>query len=232
MSHRAAKTVVATVLAALLSVALPGCMAGVQIGSRLLGVPSDGDPDLDGTGWLHTRSGVALTDVVQVDGEPYIPSFEAVPSLGIGWSWRVATFDFGGHIEHFPGGPTQTLDGRPVRLGGQSMVAGSIRWRFIDRRWGGFYLRFNPGLGIFGTTETLRGAIAERQGRAPRGIAKAGAGFAYSAAAGLFANLADWLVLQVDAGASGLHGALTVDGESQRYERYRGLIRAGLEWRL
>jgi hypothetical protein len=36
----------------------------------------------------------------------------------------------------------------------------------------------------------------------------------------------------MDVASAGTYGTLTVDGDSQTYQRYRGLVRAGLEWRL
>jgi hypothetical protein len=229
MRPRSARFVV---LVALTTGALSGCAAGLQIGSQLLSVPTDNDPELDGTGWLTTHTGASFADVLQVSGEPYVPGLDPIPVFGVGWSWRVATFDFGAVIEHIPGLRGAMLDGRPVRLGEQVLVAGTVRWRFVDRRWGGFFVRVSPGLGVFGTTETLRGAIAERQGRVPDAVDDTGVGFMYSADVGFFAMLSDELILQLVAGAMGTHGSLMVEGEAQDYERYRGLVRLGLEWRL
>lgn len=232
MICRAARTVVILAPAALLLVALPGCGGSLHAASRSSDIAPDTDPKDDHKGWLHTRTGVSLVDVIQIDGEFYHPSYDVVPTLGIGCSWRVEGFDFGAIIEHLPGGTSHRQDGTSVHLGDQALIAGSLRWRFVDRPWGGFYMLFNPGLGIYDTTESLRDAITERQASAPRDIASTGVGFSYSTQLGFFAVLVDGLVLQMDVATAGTYGTVTVDGDSQVYQRYRGLVRAGLEWRL
>ncbi len=220
-------------LIALLLSMLTGCASGAQAVTHLLTMPPRHDPDLDRTGWLTTRTGITFTDHVQLDGDPYLPSLEPTPTFGIGWTWRFHTLDIGAVIEHVPGAHTRTLDGEKLRLGDQAMIAASLRWRFIDQRWGGFYLRGSPGLGVFGTTETLRGAIAQRQALSnPGEVGRAGVGFSYSLETGFFLMLTEQVVLQIDVGVLGLLGSLEVAGQHQSYERYRGLVRAGLEWRL
>ena len=222
---------------------MSGCLTGIQVGSRLLGAAANDTAEepseLDGTGWLVTRGGAAFLDGVTLEGEPQLPSDALVPVFSVGGAYRVATLDFGGLIEHIPGGRTTTLnadaeaDGLPMRLGDQVVVAGSVRWRFVDRQWGGFYVRFSPGLGVFGTTETFRQAVADREtGLSASDIASAGVGFSYSADLGFFALLSDWLILQVEVAGVGTHGTLTVQDEPRDYERFRGLVRAGFEWRL
>ena len=180
MNHRPVMAALVAALVSVLAIPSTGCAGGAQLATHVLSTPPNPDPELDRSGWLTTRAGVSFTDHVEIAGEPYIPSFDPAPTFGIGWTWRFYTFDFGAVIEHTPGARSATLDGESIRLGEQAMVAASLRWRYIDRRWGGFFLRGSPGLGFFGTTETLRGAVAERHQLHPSEVGRAGVGFSFS----------------------------------------------------
>ncbi len=213
---------------------LGGCApSGLQLLNVLNRLPPpDNDPSLDGTGWLTTRAGLSYADHVQIAGRPYIPNFDPLPVFGVGWTWRVGTFDFGGLVEHLPGATSESLDGRSIRLGSHVTISTAARWRFIDQRWGAIYVRFTPGLTVFGTTDSLRGAVALNEGVSPHDVAHAGVGFGYSADLGLLILLSDHVGLHIDGGLVGSHGALKIADRDQGYARYRGLVRVGLEWRL
>ena len=232
MTRRSLMAILVIASLSVLVAPLAGCVGGAQLATQALTTPPDHDPDLDRTGWLTTRAGVSFTDHVEVGGEPYIPSFDPAPTFGIGWTWRFYTFDFGAMIEHMPGARSETVDGESIRMGDQASVAASLRWRYIDRRWGGFYLRGSPGLGLFGTTETLRGAIAQRHELHPGDIGRAGVGFSFSVDTGFFITLSDEALIAIDIGVLGTLGALKVGETDESYRRYRGFVRAGVEWRL
>jgi len=108
----------------------------------------------------------------------------------------------------------------------------SFRYRFVTKPWGGFYASINPGLGVFMTTETLRGAIALTEGVRPEEVAPLGLGFNVTTSTGFFTRLSETLQFVIDVSASTTLGVLELDGEQSAYERYRARFRAGLEWRL
>lgn len=232
MRHHLARTIALRAPIALLLVAISGHGLDAQAATQAADAVAAQAASDDRGGRLYTRTGVSVVDVVELDGDYYEPSFGVVPTFGVGWSWRVATFDFGLQVDHLPGKKSPRQAGPSVHLGDQVMAAGVIRWRFVDRPWGGFFLLVSPGLALSETTESFRDAIADRQAVAPGDIDQTAVGFTYAAEIGFLAVLADGLVFQMALASVGTHGTLTVGDESQSYERYRGLVRAGLEWHL
>ena len=190
------------------------------------------DVDADETGWLNASVGVAVGDVLHLNSKTYRPGFDPVPTLSVGWAWRLSAFDLGLCVEHVPGAHSSTFEGQPTRLGDQIGVMASFRYRFITKPWGGFYASINPGLGVFMTTETLRGAIALIEGVRPEEVAPLGLGFNVTTSTGFFTRLSETLQFVIDVSASTTLGVLELDGEQSAYERYRARFRAGLEWRL
>ncbi len=207
--------------------------SGAALGNEAHATSLDAADTLDETGWLSASTGMLVVDAVEVGDEQYIPGFDPVPALTIGWSWRIWSFDLGAVVAHLPGSRSSTIDDLPLRFGDQVMIAAMIRSRFFERAWGGFYSRFSPGVGIYSTTETFRGAVAQREGlAAPSDVAEVGMGLSYLLSSGCFVKLSTRTFFTVELGVVGTIGKLELDGEREDYERYRGFARAGLEWRL
>jgi hypothetical protein len=97
--------------------------------------------------------------------------------------------------------------------------------------WGGFYVTASPGLGVFMTTETLRGAVALAEGVTPQEVASHGLGLSFQSSSGFFTRLSETLQFFVEVGVYTTFGTLDIAGEGIDYERYRARFRAGLEWR-
>jgi hypothetical protein len=190
------------------------------------------EEDPDETGWLKASVGLSIGDTISINSRPYRPGFDPAPTFSVGWSWRVASFDVGLSVEHVPGANSSTFEGQPIRLGDQVGVLATLRYRYAERPWGGFYTAVSPGLGISMTTETLRGAIALNEGGAPQDVALLGIGFSVESSTGFFTRLSETVQFLVEASVITTLGSLEVADESLGYERYRARFRAGLEWRL
>ncbi|MGB0588059.1 MAG: hypothetical protein ACPGU1_00125 [Myxococcota bacterium] len=188
--------------------------------------------DADQTGWLTAAVGISVGDALGVDTRYYRPGFDPVPTLSIGWAWRLGAFDLGLSLEHTPGAHSSTYEGQPTRLGDQVAVLAAVRYRFVTEDWGGFYVSASPGLGIFMTTETLRGAIALAENVTPREVADLGIGVTLQSGLGFFTRLSETLQFVVEVSGITTLGTLTVADQSLPYQRYRARFHAGLAWRL
>ena len=212
-------------------------------------VEDDSAPDPDETGWLHASAGISMIDSVEVDQQFIRPGFDPVPTFSVGWAWRISSYDLGLGVEHVPGAKSKTWAGEPLSLGDQIAVTATIRYRFVDEPWGGFYAQVNPGLGVFVTTETLRWELVDQETAPelmdplaeaeevqgllnPWDVATLGLGFTLGTGTGLFVRLDEGLQFIVEIGAVSTIGRLGIAGDTAWYHRYRGRVRAGLEWRL
>ena len=81
------------------------------------------------------------------------------PSFSLGVHHRFKSIDLGGMITH-QGEQRTLLDGIERRVPGYVQGHFNIRWRFLDRHWGGLYSGLGLGLSLSRPSEGFRASLA------------------------------------------------------------------------
>ncbi|MBD89522.1 MAG: hypothetical protein CL940_04240 [Deltaproteobacteria bacterium] len=81
------------------------------------------------------------------------------PRLSLGVHHRYRTIDWGGTITH-QGEQRTTLDGVQRRIPGYVQGLMTLRWRFMDRHWGGLYGGLDLGASISRPSDGFRASLA------------------------------------------------------------------------
>jgi hypothetical protein len=186
--------------------------------------------------WLDVRTGLVFEDTVEFqrpdDFEPTRPevSDETTLGLGVGLHWRARRFDLGAFVEGFGSGRFNRL-ATTARIGSQVRIAGTFRWRFIEEHWGGLYLRFSPGLGIYELSDPMRFEVSKLT---PAGdfqeVDETALGFSFGFDLGLHFYVSRRVGLYFELGTVTGQADLVEGPDQVALTRVRGLLVAGVEW--
>lgn len=217
----------AVALAALaVGLSLPSpAAAAPDAAARAGGVPSS-------TGWLDLRLGLSFADSMILGDQLRLTSSGGPAEIfGVGATYRTPRLDLGLLLEGLGSFSFEAASG-DSRTGSQLRVAASLRWRYVEEPWGALFVRLSPGLIAFAHADALRGQAAELVGRTLREADRNGVGWTIGVDFGVLLYLSPALALSIHLDLVTGATALDVGADSVDLVLTRGLVTAGLEWRM
>jgi hypothetical protein len=202
------------------------CLASGQAHAESAPVETTKAVSAEADVWIHGHVGLAFADLIMVDN---ISTAESVlPTVGIGFTFRLSRFDVGVLVEALGGGYFRGMSKR-FRIGGQVRAGALLRWRFVHAAWGGMFLKLVPAWTMFSYSDAMRFQAATLTGVDLEQVDPVSHGFAFEFGAGVRVNVHHDVALRFGLGlmiASGSFG--DVDGPALM--RLRGLACVGFEW--
>ncbi|MCB9729449.1 MAG: hypothetical protein H6744_08895 [Deltaproteobacteria bacterium] len=185
------------------------------------------------SGWVGVRTGL-IVDTRIGGGILDITSRTLLaPAFGVSAEYRFGRVDVGGVFESL-GGTTFILEGRRRRLGGQMRGALTLRWRFMEQRWGAVYTRL--GIGWAGTrlNDGFRDAVVEAQGDGTEraDVSQRAHGITASSAFGLILYPSTRVAAFIEGDVMTELFSMRIDGDRTPLSVTRTSVSVGVIWRL
>jgi len=153
-----------------------------------------------GSLWIHGALGATFSSATTLThnaDEADLSTGGAVhPSFGIGFHYRTARFDVGVLAGGMGSGSVQGLE-TDRYAGSKARVCASVRWRYVDEPWGGFFLRLAPGVALLEHSDALRSEVAvqlDLQRDQIANIDSFNVAFTLGASLGLVVHIERWLL--------------------------------------
>jgi hypothetical protein len=183
--------------------------------------------------WIGVRSGLIVDTQIGGGILDITTKTLLAPAFAVHVEYRLGRVDVGGVFESL-GGTTFLLDNRRRRLGGQMRGAVTLRWRFTEAHWGGFYTRIGLGWAGARLTDSFRDAVVEVQGDGTvrDDVRQQAHGFAASTALGLILYPGSRVSAFIETEITAELLSLRIDGQGTPLSVTRTSVAAGVLWRL